>query len=566
MTLSIIIPVYNSERYLDKCLDSVLKQTFTDWECILVDDGSTDKSGSICDYYSLKDPRFKTVHKYNSGVSESRNLGIHLAKGDYLGFIDSDDFIEPTRYEKALKCAKEKNCDIVKCAIKQIRKDGSSSVWFVPTGLYHIEDKLILSSPDYDNSGVKENIFKTSLIKDNNIFFRDCDYGEDWLFNVEAFTYAGKLYCIDEPLYNYVRHDSTLSTSKLSSERYVRMLNTLRDACERLEPVENFKYFKDIVLNNFFTRKSTLNMRKNCVDYVVPFVDSSDPVWIEQFNKYSPVKKDKEVNDVQRFRADTDLFRYHFRGIQKFMPFIDTIHLLVSSKSQVPEWLDQSKVHVVEHKEFIPEKFLPTFNSSTIEMFLGKIPGLSEKFIYANDDFYYVYDLKEKFYFDGDKIISRLEPHPLQDKDNMPLWKRIFINSYNLARYGIKDVPLNENNYYVPPHIECGMFKSKINEIYNKFEKEILDSCSRFREPKNLNQYLYTDYLIFTKQYKDGTHSYRNFNASTSKDNLINAIMNPNKDKVIRSFVLNDTGDLKNTEILLQYIDKILPEKCKYEK
>ena len=567
MKLSIIVPVYNVEKYIDKCLYSIQKQTITDWECLLIDDGSTDKSGAICEYYSAKDKRFKVVHKFNSGVVDTRNLGIYLAKGDYIGFVDSDDFLDPARYQKALEAAESKQYDIVRCDLRQIKINGETTIWTLPKGEYDIKSKILLSTSAYDNSGVVQSIYKSELVKGHNLYFRDCDYGEDWLFNVEAFTHAGKLYSLGEPLYNYIRHENSLSKSDLDPKRYLRMLHALNKACEELDTVPNFIYFKDIVLNNFYTRKSTLSMRKNHIDYVVPFVDNSDPVWIEQYNKYSPVKKDLESNGVQRFRADTELFKYQFRGIEKYMPFVGVIHLLVSSKSQVPDWIDQSKIHIVEHKDFIPEKFLPTFNSSTIEMFLHNIPGLSEKFIYGNDDFYYTYDLKSKFYFDEkNNIISRLEPHPLSEGNNPPLWKKIFINSYNLAKFGTTDIQNNNNVYYVPPHIEQGMLKSKIAEIYKKFEKDILASCTRFRDPKNLNQYLFTNWLILNDQYKNGCHSYRNFNASAKKIDIINAVTNPNKDKVIRSFVLNDTGDTSNMEFLKTCLNKLLPNKSKYEK
>lgn len=97
--ISIIVPVYNVEKYLRECLDSISAQTFTDWECLLIDDGSPDKSGAICDEYAAKDIRFKVFHKPNGGVSSARNLGLDKARGEWVTFIDSDDFISPTFLE-----------------------------------------------------------------------------------------------------------------------------------------------------------------------------------------------------------------------------------------------------------------------------------------------------------------------------------------------------------------------------------------------------------------------------------------------------------------------------------
>lgn len=99
MSISIIVPVYNTEKYLSACLDSILTQSFTDFELLLVDDGSTDKSGEICDEYAQKDSRIRVFHKENGGVSSARNLGIEEAVGDYLHFVDADDIVLSGAYE-----------------------------------------------------------------------------------------------------------------------------------------------------------------------------------------------------------------------------------------------------------------------------------------------------------------------------------------------------------------------------------------------------------------------------------------------------------------------------------
>ena len=93
--ISVIVPVYNVERYIRQCVESILEQTYADLEIILVDDGSTDGSGSICDEYKLKDNRVVVIHKCNGGLSEARNAGLDIARGEYIGFVDSDDYIEP---------------------------------------------------------------------------------------------------------------------------------------------------------------------------------------------------------------------------------------------------------------------------------------------------------------------------------------------------------------------------------------------------------------------------------------------------------------------------------------
>lgn len=125
--ISIIVPVYNVEKYLDKCLSSILSQTFTDFELILVDDGSTDGSGEICDRYAESDARVRTYHQKNQGQAVARNYAIRKAKGEYLGFVDSDDWIEPDMYGRMMLSAHEDNADIVICRLQTITEKGSIS-------------------------------------------------------------------------------------------------------------------------------------------------------------------------------------------------------------------------------------------------------------------------------------------------------------------------------------------------------------------------------------------------------------------------------------------------------
>ena len=116
--LSIIVPVYKVEPYLRRCIDSILAQTFRDFELILIDDGSPDNCGAICDEYAAKDSRIIVIHQKNQGVSAARNAGLDIAKGTYLGFVDSDDWIEPEMYETMIATAKEKQVDVSKVSCK----------------------------------------------------------------------------------------------------------------------------------------------------------------------------------------------------------------------------------------------------------------------------------------------------------------------------------------------------------------------------------------------------------------------------------------------------------------
>ena len=122
--VSIIIPIYNVENYLEQCIISVVHQTYKNLEIILVNDGSPDNSGKICDDFALMNKRIKVIHKMNGGLSSARNAGIDIAKGEYLGFVDSDDTIEPFMYEKLMTAIKRDWTDLAVCAINYVFENG----------------------------------------------------------------------------------------------------------------------------------------------------------------------------------------------------------------------------------------------------------------------------------------------------------------------------------------------------------------------------------------------------------------------------------------------------------
>ena len=117
--ISIIIPVYNVSTYLDRCLNSITNQTYRNLEIILINDGSTDKSGRICDAWASKDPRIKVLHTSNQGIAAARNCGLHIAHGDYIGFADPDDWVEPDMFEKLAGSLEQYNADIAICGFEE---------------------------------------------------------------------------------------------------------------------------------------------------------------------------------------------------------------------------------------------------------------------------------------------------------------------------------------------------------------------------------------------------------------------------------------------------------------
>lgn len=230
--ISIIVPVYNVENYLSQCLDSIIGQTYTDWECILIDDGSKDGSGHICDEYANKDARFRVFHKENGGVSSARNLGIDNMVGEYVIFIDADDIL----YPYSIQSLKEGITD--------------SSIGSSVGGFIHFEDdnsslftlreqKVVKSTHDAIKDFYKtknkdwqkylwNRMFRADMILDKNIRFReDIYYKEDGLFLIQYLTQVNKnVYYTSDIVYQY-RQNLNSATGSLKKDFNPRLLSNL---------------------------------------------------------------------------------------------------------------------------------------------------------------------------------------------------------------------------------------------------------------------------------------------------------------------------------------------------
>ncbi len=214
--ISIIIPVYNAERFLNDCVDSVLKQTYSNIEIVLVNDGSRDSSGEICNQYQSKEARIKVIHLENGGVSRARNKGIAACSGEYICFIDSDDTIEPD-YIQNFKDSIEGDINIYIQGTRIIRKDGSiDTVLYKMTGIRSIND--IFGANNLCSHGYAHGkMYNSSLIKDNKIEFpEDIKFSEDLLFVLECLIYTDKIKYIDKVGYNYFLREGNASSKRFA--------------------------------------------------------------------------------------------------------------------------------------------------------------------------------------------------------------------------------------------------------------------------------------------------------------------------------------------------------------
>ena len=220
--ISVIVPVYNAEKYLVRCVDSILNQTYQNLEVILVDDGAKDNSGAMCDDYARKDSRIRVVHKENGGLSSARNAGIDIAMGAYFGFVDSDDWIEADMYETMLDLARKNDAQMVVAGRYDV--DGDTMVKTV--GLCPKQEEVISGIEMLGRVFVWDNCDSSSCDK---LFHRSLYDGLRYPLGVVSedvalFPYtaerAQRVAMCDKPFYNYYHHGGTITTSTLSEKSF----------------------------------------------------------------------------------------------------------------------------------------------------------------------------------------------------------------------------------------------------------------------------------------------------------------------------------------------------------
>lgn len=218
--ISIIIPVYNIELYISDCLDSILAQRFTNYEVIVVNDGSTDDSRNICEAYARRDERIKVIHKEYGGVSSARNAGLELASGDYIGFVDGDDRIKPDMYERLYQLCMDTNSDISICKLgreingKLINQDnGLADV----KELEHQEALRELFKGALYRFSLCNKLFKASCFK--NIQFPEGRIHEDLSTTYKLFANSRKSVFINKIGYLYIKRENSILTSRFNEKR-----------------------------------------------------------------------------------------------------------------------------------------------------------------------------------------------------------------------------------------------------------------------------------------------------------------------------------------------------------
>ena len=254
--ISIIVPVYKVEKYLSRCIESIINQTYKNIEIILVDDGSPDKCGEICNDYASIDTRIIVIHKPNGGLSDARNFGLNSASGEYVGFVDSDDYIEKTMYENLLNACVFNHSDISMCGRYDVINDHLIPVYSFEGNKVWTSQEAIRNILNWDNidSSVCDKLFKRSLFED--ISFPINKYNEDMFIMVNLLTLSKKIIHTGKSEYYYYHRNDSITT-EIFSERKMDLLEATLKICDIVNDnypglerdARNFFYFEIIYLN-----------------------------------------------------------------------------------------------------------------------------------------------------------------------------------------------------------------------------------------------------------------------------------------------------------------------------
>jgi len=240
--ISVVVPVYNVEKYLDNTITHIINQTYNNLEIILVDDGSTDRSGQICDEYAGRDSRIKVIHKINGGSSTARNAGIEASTGDYIGFLDADDYADETMYEKLIKVCEEKQCDIAEVMSRDYDEEGNllkdaykstGKITFIPKE----EDFRLLMLHKGDSSYCTK-LIRSDFAKDFR--FSENRLNEDFRLILEMLEKTDGVYSIEEAHYHILIRNGSNQRSGFKKELYEAVIDNSDYAFEMME-----KYYPD---------------------------------------------------------------------------------------------------------------------------------------------------------------------------------------------------------------------------------------------------------------------------------------------------------------------------------
>ncbi|CAM4467537.1 glycosyltransferase [Paenibacillus typhae] len=314
--ISIVVPIYNVEQYLERCMQSLVNQTYRNVEIILVNDGSTDGSSSICDKYENMDQRIQVIHKLNGGLSDARNFGLKVSRGEYVLFVDSDDYIELDACEKLYNVIKQFSSDAPDLIIGNARKIHNDTT----TYLMHkgTENYALLSGPNYMLKELKTeslhmavwlNLYRNEFLKKNNLEFKVGLLHEDEQFTPRVLLKANNVICTDIIFYNYIIRSSSITMSKDLSVNGLHIIETCNELSSLYEQVGNVE-LKKMLMNNLVTKY--LSAIKTGKLHRKEYKDSIDLRFM-----YSRVYSRKNLIQLLMLSCSSKLYAFVYRMISK---------------------------------------------------------------------------------------------------------------------------------------------------------------------------------------------------------------------------------------------------------
>lgn len=337
-TVSVVVPIYNVEDYLEKCINSIINQTYQNLEIILVDDGSTDRSPSICNEWGEKDDRIVVIHKENGGLSSARNAGLKVATGEYIMFEDSDDWLELNAVEKCVERIEKDESDLVVFGYKKISENGEIIGDFTFGNVTYTKDemtsqlhrRILEMSFGYAwNKLYRLSIIKNSgVVNDGNIIDR-----EDLFFNLQLYKYLGVISYLDYVGYYYLqRNNSLLHNADLAR------LNRMDDFCSRIKRIKigdnQFEkkvinmlllhYISDVIIKNImWNKKLSSKEKKERIKSVIIHFKKDEYLYKDNENPRYLNCLFKSIS-----RENANLFYYYVRLSDIFNRFLKSdIHL-----------------------------------------------------------------------------------------------------------------------------------------------------------------------------------------------------------------------------------------------
>ena len=261
-TVSIIVPVYNAEATISRCIESIINQEYRDFELLLIDDGSTDSSGTICDRYAAEDSRIRLIHKENTGVSETRNMALDLACGTYLQFLDSDDWITPNATRLFVEEAERYHCDMVisdfyRVVGKRVAHKGDIDDDCVLTQ-EEFSAHMLQNPADFYYGVLWNKLYRRDIVEKYHLRMNpEISWCEDFMFNLEYIRHAEVFYALQVPVYYYVKTKGSLASQGMSISKTIKM---------KLMVFEYYDNFYKHVLDEEDYEKNRLQVYRFLVD------------------------------------------------------------------------------------------------------------------------------------------------------------------------------------------------------------------------------------------------------------------------------------------------------------